>query len=455
MKISKYTFLFDVNEINYFTYNTLSNALIEIDKQIYSDLKKNEGRAELSDITFDKELCDILFENGILTENDEDDYLKYKAIIKKMRDQTNFMHLTLAPTMDCCFNCFYCFEKCKGGKYMPSETIDAIIKYINSRKNIEIIKLTWFGGEPLMAIKEMVEFNEKLSKIWMKEIDNDIITTGYHINKNVIEILKKIGVNSIQITIDGIKETHNQVKYLPDCPDVFSKVWNNIELLHELAPDIKITIRVNLTKKNAHEYEQLLELFWKTFKNSKNITIAPSFVINRGTIDCISNDCLNSLLFNHDERTKYILSLAGRGIDTPYIRYPNRRFGECAIRNNIAISFDPEGYAYKCWEVIGDKKYAIGRLNLNGELIELNATNINRQLYGADPLEDANCVKCKYLPICGGGCPIQRIQNKFENGANNPCIYYKGYMLDFLKFYIERNKQNFSNPSVNPVSSKS
>lgn len=92
---------------------------------------------------------------------------------------------------------------------------------------------------------------------------------------------------------------------------------------------------------------------------------------------------------------------------------------------------------------------------MNGELIELNATNINRQLYGADPLEDANCVKCKYLPICGGGCPIQRIQNKFENGANNPCIYYKGYMLDFLKFYIERNKQNFSNPSVNPVGSKS
>ncbi|MCY6349924.1 hypothetical protein OXV71_03140 [Bacteroides fragilis] len=114
MKISKYTFLFDVNEINYFTYNTLSNALIEIDKQIYSDLKKNEGRAELSDITFDKELCDILFENGILTENDEDDYLKYKAIIKKMRDQTNFMHLTLAPTMDCCFNCFTVLKSVKG-----------------------------------------------------------------------------------------------------------------------------------------------------------------------------------------------------------------------------------------------------------------------------------------------------------------------------------------------------
>ena len=41
MKISKYTFLFDVNEINYFTYNTLSNALIEIDKQMYLECHNN------------------------------------------------------------------------------------------------------------------------------------------------------------------------------------------------------------------------------------------------------------------------------------------------------------------------------------------------------------------------------------------------------------------------------
>lgn len=440
MKISRYAFIFHIDNTNYYIYNTLSNALVEIDEQVYTDLKKNEGKVEASNINFDKELCDVLFENGILTENDEDDYLKYKAIIKKMRDQNKFIHLTLAPTMDCCFNCFYCFEKCKNEKYMKPETMDAILKYIDSQKSVEAMKLTWFGGEPLMAINEMVEFSEKLSKQWAKPIDCDIITTGYHIDKNMIEILRNIGVNSIQITLDGMKETHNQVKRLSSCEDVFSKVWNNIKLLHELAPSIKITIRVNLTKKNAHEYGQLLNLFWETFKDSKNIVIAPSFVIDRGTIDSTNKNVLNSLLFNHDERTKHILSLAYQGIKTPYIRYPDRRFGECAIRNNMAISFDPEGYAYKCWEVIGDKKYSIGKLNSNGELTELNAVNINRQLYGADPLEDANCIKCKYLPICGGGCPIQRIQNKFENGRNNPCIYYKGHMLEFLKLYIKNNK---------------
>lgn len=440
MKVSRYTFLFHINNVNYFAYNSLSNALIEIDEQSYFDLKKNENEQELSNTVFVEELNNILLENGVLTENDEDDYLKYKAIIKKIREQTHFLHLTLAPTMDCCFNCFYCFEKCKTKKYMTTETIDAIVKYINSQKAIESIKLTWFGGEPLMALKEMIEFNKKISKAWAKSVDYDIITTGYHINKKVIETFKIIGINSIQITIDGIKETHNQIKFLPDNEDVFSKVWNNIKLLHELAPDIKVTIRVNLTKKNAHEYEQLLELFRKTFISQKNIAISPSFVIDRGTIDYQSGDSPASTLFSHYERSKYMLMLAHKGIRTPYVRYPNRQFGECAIRNNVAISFDPEGYAYKCWEVIGNKKYAIGRLNSEGELTELNEININRQLYGADPLEDATCVKCKYLPICGGGCPIQRIQNKFEHGRNNPCIYYKGYLPEFLKFYIEQNR---------------
>ena len=92
----------------------------------------------------------------------------------------------------------------------------------------------------------------------------------------------------------------------------------------------------------------------------------------------------------------------------------NLFFNECAIRNDMAIAFDPEGYAYKCWEVIGNKEYAIGKLNDDGILTDINQTVLNRQLYGADTFDDPACSKCKYLPICNGGCPIQRIENKFE-----------------------------------------
>lgn len=147
-----------------------------------------------------------------------------------------------------------------------------------------------------------------------------------------------------------------------------------------------------------------------------------------------------STLFNHKERSEFILDLAYRGFNSPFIRYPEPFFNECAIRNDMAIAFDPEGYAYKCWEVIGNKEYAIGKLNDDGILTDINQTVLNRQLYGADTFDDPACSKCKYLPICNGGCPIQRIENKFEGGHNDCCTYYKGFTSDFLKIHIARKK---------------
>lgn len=79
-------------------------------------------------------------------------------------------------------------------------------------------------------------------------------------------------------------------------------------------------------------------------------------------------------------------------------------------------------------------------MNDDGILTDINEKVLNRQLFGADTIDDPVCSQCKYLPICNGGCPIQRIQNKFENGHNSNCTYYKGYMADFLKVHIVRKK---------------
>ncbi len=216
---------------------------------------------------------------------------------------------------------------------------------------------------------------------------------------------------------------------------MFTKVWNNIILLNESAPNIYVTIRVNLTQENSNEYVPLFKLFCETFNGRHNIAIAPAFVLDRGTIDCKLCNKKNNL-FNHKDRSLFILELAKAGIFTPFLKYPEPFFNECAIRNNVAISFDPDGYAYKCWEVIGNKEYAIGRLDNDGNIIEINEKVINRQLYGADPLDNPICSACKYLPICNGGCPIQRIENEFLDGKNNVCTYYKGYLKEFLKFNI-------------------
>mgnify|MGYP005761090953 FL=1 len=438
MKISKYTFMFDENGQEYYVYNTLSNALMEIDKESYSLLFESRNTQKLSTADFDEDLWEALCINNIISDNDTDDYLKYKASITNIRKQRTGMHLTLAPTMDCCFRCHYCFEKYKEKKYMTPEIMDQIIKYVTSYPELKNIKITWFGGEPLMAVPQIEEFYDKFRDIWQEPFISNIITTGYHIDKESIRVMQKVGISSVQITLDGMKETHNKVKHLPSREDVFERILSNIELLNDSAPEINITIRVNLTLENKEEYIPLHKLCLTRFYGRSNITISPAFVLDRGTGDiCRSN---NNIFFGHIERSKFILNLAKNGINSVFVRYPEPFFNECAIRNEMAIAFDPEGYAYKCWEVIGNKEYAIGKLNDDGILTDINQTILNRQLYGADTFDDPICSQCKYLPICNGGCPIQRIENKFEGGHNDCCSHYKGFMPDFLKIHIARKK---------------
>lgn len=447
-KVSKYTFLFEGNG-GFYAYNSLSNSLIEIDESVYDKLSK--AKKELADILpddFDLDLFDVLTKNIIITESEKDDYLTYKSNIYSLRNSDKGMHITIAPTMECCFNCHYCFEKNKTKGKMSSEVMDRIVKYVETKENLKAIHITWFGGEPLMATEQIELFYDKIKPIIVdKDYQSNIVTTAYFVNENTVRVFKKIGITDIQVTVDGMKDTHNKIKNFEGAGDVFEKIMQNIEYLNDNLPEVQIAIRVNLTKDNAHEYPLLVDMLKARFINRKNIFAVPAFVLDKGENSC-HGQCNNSL-FNPSEKTKYILELYNKGYGSHFVRYPEMFFYECAVRNKMAVSFDPEGYVYKCWEMLGNRDYSIGRLDSDGKLVDINTKAYNRQMYGADPLESNTCRQCKYLPICNGGCPIHRIQNEFEGDNNSCCTHYKGYMEEFLKIHIACKKQERKNAEKN------
>lgn len=58
-----------------------------------------------------------------------------------------------------------------------------------------------------------------------------------------------------------------------------------------------------------------------------------------------------------------------------------------------------------------------------------------------DPFDDAECRQCKVLPICGGGCPIDR--KKGENkGQKSYCSIYKKYIEEMLPLIYENQNRN-------------
>lgn len=435
MKISNYTFFVEY-ESNSYLYNTLSNSLVQIDKETYQLLQNYKNKhTSINKEEFESELYQLLVNKRFICETDKDELLLYRSMVQPIREQRKFMHLTIAPTTDCCFKCFYCFEHNKRRGYMSSSVMDSIIKYISKQPELERLALTWFGGEPLMAQKEMREFYRKLRTIFTGTIESNIITTGYHICPETIEMFQELGITSIQITLDGHQDSHNKIKFIDECSNVFSKTINNVRLLTTMLPDIHVVFRVNITKENANEYVSLFWYIHNEFKG-RNISISPAMVKNRQLLEeriATTKD----VYFTNKEFSHYIVDLfLKHKIHSPFLRYPDDQMCECAIRDRMAIAFDPEGYAYKCWEKIGDSKYSIGKIDVEGNLVDVNVRELNRELYGADPFHSSSCSKCKILPICHGGCPIERIQNEYEGYCNETCAFQKYAMEDYIKAHL-------------------
>ncbi len=438
--VSIYTFPISNNGQMYI-YNTLSNSLLEVDEALYNYIKKHKDDNTPLDEKIDKETVSTLKESLFITENSYDDFLIYKSLITALRSKDHSVHLTITPTMDCCFNCHYCFEKSKRPSYMTEKTMQGITKLMGSIDTMKHLHITWFGGEPLMAIPEMERLYGKLRrKLKDIEFSSNIITTGFHLDEKNIRALQRLKISQMQITLDGLKETHNKIKFTEGCDDVFSHILNNLDVTTEIAPEIRILIRVNLTKSNAYEYQELQQMILARYAG-KNLYIMPAFVMDR-------NNCGRSKdpnVFSAKEYPQYILALGKKGINPPQLGYPEMNFLECAIRNPYSLAFDSDGNFFKCWEHIGNTKYSLGKINKNGVVENVNRTLLNRQMYGADPLENKNCRKCPYLPICCGGCPIQRIENEFEGGKNICCTYYKGYMEKFILEHIRKKLQQAKN----------
>jgi len=72
--------------------------------------------------------------------------------------------LTICPTMNCNFDCPYCFENHRPGKMSPEVQDDVVnlarrILEVRSGKSLHV---SWFGGEPLLAPDVIESLSERL-----------------------------------------------------------------------------------------------------------------------------------------------------------------------------------------------------------------------------------------------------------------------------------------------------
>lgn len=134
-------------------------------------------------------------------------------------------YLRISLTDHCNFRCTYCMPQ-EEMEWMPQSKLmskEEILTLAETFIGLGVKKIRLTGGEPLVR-KEFPEILERLSTF---PVELTLTTNGVLIHKH-IEVLKKAGVRSVNVSLD----TLNREKFLKlTRRDQFDLVWENMLLL--------------------------------------------------------------------------------------------------------------------------------------------------------------------------------------------------------------------------------
>jgi len=124
-------------------------------------------------------------------------------------------------------------------------------------------------------------------------------------------------------------------------------------------------------------------------------------------------------------------------VDTEY--YP-KLHGGCTATEKNSFVIGPEGEIYKCWMDVGIKEMIVGDIF---EKTPWNMGLIANYMAAGDRFLSPECRECFSLPICDGGCPKARMQNKdqFEQVAGI-CPDFKERLPEWLEVHYELRLKN-------------
>lgn len=433
MKLSRYNILRQYDDATIF-FNAATCALAVVDEnflRVLGDVKNNS----YDEAKYDAQLISDMKSSGCLVEDDVDELerLEFYRNLSKY-DMTHF-GLTIAPTLDCNFRCKYCFETHPKGK-MSSETQAALVKFAASRlERAKNFSVTWYGGEPLLAKEIIWSLSEKFLELCAAssvEYKSFIVTNASLLEDSDVEQFKKYKIRGAQITIDGIKEVHDNRRRSITNESTFDLLIDRANLL--LNNGLSVVIRINIDKDNIDRVDELLDILAERIDKREDLKIGFGQVaVYTDICKSIENDCYNNAQFANIMLPLYKKVLAQGFTVNKMAAYPEPRVNFCCVDYANSFVIDNRGELYRCWNHVGDLKMSSGNVNdLNEEFSKNYLSWIQW-----NPIKHPKCRECDCLPICMGGCPDAM---RTSEDGQPVCGRVKYNLEKVLAYYYEQLK---------------
>lgn len=414
MKQSNYNYFYYIDD-GILAYNARTNAMAVLEMDDFEHLKQ----ILQGNLSSKQELVDELRYGGFIIEDNINEIEIIRHDMYASRFTTSQLTLTIAPTSDCNFRCPYCYEKdVLHLQSMTNEVADKIVDFVKVKSlGIEHFNVTWYGGEPLLEFDRIVDLSKRFIEICENNLvkyNATMVTNGYLLTKERLRKLIDYKVSSIQITLDGDRETHDKRRYLKNHTATFDKIISNLLSFESLSKELKnfprISIRMNIDRENKKEAFQLLNFIANSPLGKYVVPyVAAVYIPSDSTYEkTLKNNEYYEFRNEFNEESKRL----GFQIDN-LVYYPRRITSNCCCDRSDSMVIDAEGNMYKCWEEIGNKEVCIGKID-SKEIYHMPKIYYDYLLF--DPTMDEKCSKCRILPVCmGGGCPSKRRRDKRQD----------------------------------------
>lgn len=131
MKDSRYNIFFEYNH-KIIGFNTLYNTCLTLTPEVYGLLKEkfflNLSMAALCSEKINK----LLSDNKFIIDENIDEISIINDILKQSNADNSLLYIIINPTLNCNFNCWYCYETHVRKSKISATTIQSISKYIKN-----------------------------------------------------------------------------------------------------------------------------------------------------------------------------------------------------------------------------------------------------------------------------------------------------------------------------------
>jgi len=356
-----------------------------------------------------------LIDKKVLVKADENELLTIaKENQEASTEKNTVLYEVIQPSANCQLGCDYCGQDHRKVN-ISSKLYHKIVERIRAKaakKKYQKLSIGWFGGEPLMSLRQIRELTahfQALAREFGMEYGAKIVTNGLSLKEAIfLELVKDLKVDEIEITLDGTATFHDHRRHLKNGGKSFEIIFNNLLTIVN-RPDFEelgcsLSVRCNVDKRNWEGVSPLIQHLAAHGLHKKLAYFYPIGVYSWG-----GNEAHKKSLTKEEfaaQEIDWLIEMIEAGFSPQIL--PNRQKQVCIVVSDSSEMYDAYGNIFNCTEVsytdhYKDTAFVLGNLHKDHQDFSANR-----------PLSDWNqtiltdrfpCHTCKMLPVCGGGCP--------------------------------------------------